>query len=488
VIERRKGRRCPFRVRRLGRELEASFANEDAAKLQDELWKRWRHEMPVIADQQPKVPAQLLARILEKNGSQQLDPALLADFLAAHPARDMAAAPIESAEDAELFGDYIASYFPIWADGTALTARTAVKADQTVKDMQEWLNKYVLEIVWELDPDTGYRVRDKEGDRIDHGWGLGAIAGTPIADLRPRHFVALFKQMAAAGVGQEVQRKLRGFLKQALQEAFLEEKYPQELRNPVEAVPAPKQPGTRKVRKPYLPEIVELIRADFLELDRIFDEGVRRTRRIHVDTPAGVPIPEVAGFGEFSADLVENVAYAAVRPGEATALTKRSYAPSELEDAAFRYMLVTQRNRDGIIIDGTKSSEFKTKLVYLLGALPQTLLRLCDRVDGDDDLLLPYPGTNRAMTKAEYKYWREHYFVPIARSHGLGSESDDPYALRHVYATLRLAAHHSVFEINQSMGTSLVGSTYGDVKALYEGKGPLDIDAAITRARRAAGL
>jgi hypothetical protein len=53
---------------------------------------------------------------------------------------------------------------------------------------------------------------------------------------------------------------------------------------------------------------------------------------------------------------------------------------------------------------------------------------------------------------------------------------------------LRLAAHHSLFEINQSMGTSLAGKTYGVLERLYQGKGLLDIDAAIAKARAAAGL
>jgi hypothetical protein len=46
---------------------------------------------------------------------------------------------------------------------------------------------------------------------------------------------------------------------------------------------------------------------------------------------------------------------------------------------------------------------------------------------GPDDALFPYPGTDRLWTESEYRNWREAYFVPIARSHGLGSESDDPY-------------------------------------------------------------
>jgi hypothetical protein len=43
-----------------------------------------------------------------------------------------------------------------------------------------------------------------------------------------------------------------------------------------------------------------------------------------------------------------------------------------------------------------------------------------------DGLLFPYPGTDRLWTESEYRNWREDYFVPIARGHGLGSESDDP--------------------------------------------------------------
>jgi hypothetical protein len=103
-----------------------------------------------------------------------------------------------------------------------------------------------------------------------------------------------------------------------------------------------------------------------------------------------------------------------------------------------------------------------------------------------DGLLFPYPGTDRLWTESEYRNWREDYFVPIARGHGLGSESDDPYALRHIYATLRIAAHHPTLYIESSMGTGLVGRVYGGVIRRYEGRGPLNIDAEIRTARRAA--
>jgi hypothetical protein len=64
-----------------------------------------------------------------------------------------------------------------------------------------------------------------------------------------------------------------------------------------------------------------------------------------------------------------------------------------------------------------------------------------------DGLLFPYPGTDRLWTESEYRNWREDYFVPIARGHGLGSESDDPYALRHIYATLRIAGVRSCLRL-----------------------------------------
>jgi hypothetical protein len=146
---------------------------------------------------------------------------------------------------------------------------------------------------------------------------------------------------------------------------------------------------------------------------------------------------------------------------------------------------VCQRNVDGRIVQGTKSSRYPERDVYLLGPLPATVARRAEAA-GPDELLFPYPGTERLWTESDYRNWREDYFAPIARSHGLGSESDDPYALRHIYATLRIAAHHPTLYIESSMGTGLVGKVYGGVIRRYEGKGLLDIDAEIKAARKAA--
>lgn len=150
-----------------------------------------------------------------------------------------------------------------------------------------------------------------------------------------------------------------------------------------------------------------------------------------------------------------------------------------------KYLRICQRNVDGVIVAGTKSTRYPEKDVFLLGPLSKTIARRAAAA-GPSGLLFPYPGTDRLWTESEYRNWREDYFVPIARSHGLGSESDDPYALRHIYATLRIAAHHPTLYIESSMGTGLVGRVYGGVIRRYEAKGPLNIDHEIRTARTAA--
>jgi hypothetical protein len=123
--------------------------------------------------------------------------------------------------------------------------------------------------------------------------------------------------------------------------------------------------------------------------------------------------------------------------------------------------------------------------VFLLGPLPKTIARRAAAA-GPDGLLFPYPSTDRLWSESEYRNWREDYFVPIARGHGLGNESDDPSALRHIYATLRIAAHHPTLYIESSMGTSLIGRVYGGVIRKYAGKGALDIGREIRAARKPA--
>src|SRR5206468_9068202 len=110
-----------------------------------------------------------------------------------------------------------------------------------------------------------------------------------------------------------------------------------------------------------------------------------------VETPAGVPVPPVAGFGQVSADLVEAIAYGGFRPGETLAVRGRHYAPADLGK---QYVHVCQRNVDGESVRGTKSKRHPDKDVYLLGPLAATIARRAATV-GPDGIPFPYPATHR---------------------------------------------------------------------------------------------
>jgi hypothetical protein len=100
-LEVREGRRSPYRVRRLEGKLSASFRVKAAAELQDALWRRWGDQIPVLADQEPKIPPALEARLLSP-GRRELSTVLLAELLTAHPATSATRAPAK--EDAPLLG------------------------------------------------------------------------------------------------------------------------------------------------------------------------------------------------------------------------------------------------------------------------------------------------------------------------------------------------------------------------------------------------
>jgi len=411
-----------------------------------------------------------------------MSPALLSTLLAAHPERSRLVPESSDDDSGPLLGEYVVDFFPKWAEGkvTLRGSSEKPKARKTIELVQDGLHRIVFETRWKRD-EHGWRVRDDNGRFIDLGWGESAAAWIPLRDFDIEHVLALAEKVDDEGIGKEIWRKVRSFLKQLVDYAQLRKDFPRARANPVTLVAPPPQTGVRLVRRPYPPEIVEKIRADFLVLEQITRSGVRRVRGNTLETPAGVPVPPRPGFASASADLVEALAYGGFRPGEILAACGRHYAPNDL---GRKYLHICQRNVDGAIVHGTKSARYPEKDVFLLGPLPKTIARRASAA-GPDGLLFPYPNTDRLWSESEYRNWREDYFVPIARSHGLGAESDDPYALRHIYATLRIAAHHPTLYIESSMGTGLVGQVYGGVIRRYEGKGPLNIDAEIRAARRA---
>ncbi len=78
MIEFRENRRSPYRVRRLGGRLTASFRVKAAAELQDALWRRWGDLVPVLTDQEPKITRTLEARLLNGARGRNITPPCLA--------------------------------------------------------------------------------------------------------------------------------------------------------------------------------------------------------------------------------------------------------------------------------------------------------------------------------------------------------------------------------------------------------------------------
>jgi hypothetical protein len=276
----------------------------------------------------------------------------------------------------------------------------------------------------------------------------------------------------------------------------------------VDIVPAPQQAVARKVRKPYLPLVAEGIRADLLFLAVLAGAGIRRHRvgrgEDKLWTPAGVPVPPSAEHAYEWADLVELLYSSGCRPGEALGAETGSY-PSDVLGTS--YWKVAQRLvlYEGVIKPGTKSRKYPEKNVLLLGTVGETLARRASaasegvatfafpvrgagvrREERAVRLLFPYPGTSVPWSSEQYANFRDDYFTPLAAARGLGPESDDPYSTRHVYTSLRIARHDPPEHIERSLGSGMVSDVYADVIHAYEGKGPLDIDAAIREAREQA--
>lgn len=449
----------------------ATFSNENAARLQDELWRRWGHErIPKLADREPALTPALRAKLISRE-TRELSDELLVELLAAHPADDGAAPP--RMHRGETVGEWIAKFFPTWQAGEYPGAR-GPKSQQTIDQHKEWINSYVFEVIYQRD-ERGWRVRDENGDYIVIGSDPQALAHLPLASLDLTAAYQFEQRLRELTRGQEVRRKVLGFMTQAIDHAIGMGCYPLARGNPFKHIKKPAQTGVRR-RRAYAVEIVELIRADFLYLAELARKhNYRQIER--PATPAGVPLPESAALAEWSARFVETAAYSSLRPGEIAGALRRNLdgAWMRIEE---RGVLYTGKREAG-----TKSRSYHSKTVLLLGPLPEMLAGLKRH---PDELLLPWPYSGKMLSKESYRRWRATYYGPIARARGLTGASADPYALRHVYASLRLAAHHSPFEIGRSMGTGLVERTYGDVIEQYAGKGPIDIDETIQAAREAA--
>ena len=187
--------------------------------------------------------------------------------------------------------------------------------------------------------------------------------------------------------------------------------------------------------------------------------------------------------------LAELIAYSGARPQDALAL---SYAR-----IGTKRIVYAEKNVDGHIVPGSKTGEDRARSVTLLAPLRRDLLafRLAAGNPPDEALVLPQ-ADGRPWRLHDYKNWqrsavktersRRAASIFAAAATAIGRPDATPYFLRHTYASLRLAEQRlSLQEIAEEMGhtVEVLARTYAHVISEYRGRGPIEPDALIKRAR-----
>ena len=158
-----------------------------------------------------------------------MPPALLASLLAAHPERSSPVPESIADDSGPLLGEYVVEFFPKWAEGkvTLRGSSAKPKARKTIEIVQEGLHRIVFETRWKRDS-HGWRVRGGDARFIDLGWGKTAAAWIPLRDFDIEHVLALAEKVDDEGIGKEIWRKVRSFLKQLVDYAQLKNDFPRE--------------------------------------------------------------------------------------------------------------------------------------------------------------------------------------------------------------------------------------------------------------------
>lgn len=239
-----------------------------------------------------------------------------------------------------------------------------------------------------------------EGPRLD---GRGGWAGIRIDRLNPADIGAWRKQLPARS-GFGIHKALRQVLHYAVRTRLLDE-------NPAALVPNPR-PKRPEVQTFTLPELAAI--GEELPAGR-----------------AGIPV-----FG----------ALTGLRPCEWMALERRDV------DQGVVHVRRT-------IVDGAVKPYGKTSRSLRAVPLPALAAGVLDRLPARIDTRLLFPaGRGGPLTLTT---WRHREWNPALNAAGVPHRS--PYALRHTYASLSIAAGTSLYELARLMGTSvaMLDDTYG---------------------------
>ncbi len=276
----------------------------------------------------------------------------------------------------------------------------------------------------------------------------------------------------ADGATPDVIHKARTFLSSVLRHAAESEAIPS---NPLALVRAPRA-GQRDEVEPLAPGVIEAIRLILSEeMPIAIGEGRagQRRRRAHLQ-------PDRRSDATRMRDrtLVALLAYAGVRPSEASALRWR--------DVKERTLLVQRATEENGEIKTTKGRQSRS--VRLLAPLASDLQewRLAVGRTSADALIIPR-GDGSAWTKNDWDNWRSRTWKTACGRASL-EDVPRPYDLRHSFASLLLAEGKTIHYVAKQLGHSpaLTLQTYGHVMDEFEEADRIDAANEILRARERA--
>lgn len=247
---------------------------------------------------------------------------------------------------------------------------------------------------------------------------LPRLGNIPIRDIDSARVVDLQRDLRADGTGPSMIHRVLMVLSGIMRHALIRGRID---RNPVQPVRIA-QPRRKRAIRPLAPASVEQIRRAML-----------------------------ADGDEYSATLVTVMAYAGLRPAEATALM--------WEHIGERTILVERSSGDDEM-KGTKTGAIRT--VRLLDPVRDDLAswRAASSPESDSALIFPR-ASGRGWSDDDYKNWRGRKFVPAATTVG----TRRPYDLRHSFASLMIQAGYSAVELAAELGhaPTLTLNTYAHV-------------------------
>ncbi len=271
---------------------------------------------------------------------------------------------------------------------------------------------------------------------------LPRLGETPIRDIDPARVLELQRQLRASGVGGPMAHRILMVLSGIMRHAVLRGRLD---RNPVQPVRVV-QPKRRRAIRPLAPVAVESIRRALL------------------------------GRGdEASATLVSLMAYAGLRPAEATALSWRHVGD--------RTLLVEQSSDGEGGTKVTKTGVIRT--VPLLAPVADDLAawRAASSPPYDEAPVAPRSDGGCWMA-TDYRNWRRRRFEPAVECAGI--DATRPYDLRHSYASLMVQAGYTAVELAAELGhaPTLTLDTYAHLFSEFARGERIRPERAIEAARR----